>query len=185
MAYEWCQSGKLPSTFISPSPFSNFEIKHCDCDTGSQEMGGWHWPWKQESWVKGSLENNAFVPELTAKEVDSRVRLESITHWVRTWPRSSEWPSLLPITLPEPIAPRVYFLQVLFLMSTPSPWLPKSSPWLADPCLLENSINCRRLHRCPHQHWALVFGFYILCFLIPFLGLNYDYTALLHRVDFK
>lgn len=30
-----------------------------------------------------------------------------------------------------------------------------------------------------------MFGFCILCFLIPFLGLNYDYTALLCRIDFK
>lgn len=179
-------------------PFLDFKIKHCDRDTSSQETGGWHWPWlcrTELPWqerhrnknpeVKGSLGNNAFFPELTAEEADSRVRVVSITHRVGTWPSSLEWPSLLPITLPESIDPRVYFLQVLFLMSTPPPWLPKSSPRLTEPCLLENSVNCRRLHRCPHRHWALVFGFYILCFLIPFLGLNYDYTTLLHRVDFK
>lgn len=37
----------------------------------------------------------------------------------------------------------------------------------------------------PSALGSSMFGFHILCFLIPFLGLNYDYTASLRRVDFK
>lgn len=196
MAYE-CQSRRLPSTFTSPSPFLDFKIKHCDRDTSSQETGGWHWPWLCWS-------------ELPWQELHRNKNPESKAvwgikpcPWIHIWGKGFQSQAWEQHSLSENVAqllrvilivthhptwahcPGVYFLQVLFLTSTPSPWLPKSSPRLTDPCLLENSANCGKTPPLPPPTLGPCVDFYILCFLIPFLGLNYDYTALLHRVDFK